>query len=306
MSACRASMATVPSLLDAAVAARGAKEAFVASQQHVAWDNAELMTHVDAVARGLVELGYKKGSKLAVWMTNEAENLCVQYAAVKAGVIVLSLDPVLSAEAVGKVLQEENCRGLVYSDRFEGQLRTESVQKLLPEMGSGSWGDTVSSKRFRSLRHVVTTSFDPAAGVTQYAEFPVYGTTDDFLPEVSAAVADDDVAIVTYTVGPDADTPVLVKSHTHAQLAEAADVQVKEMALSAADTLVVTAPLSGAGFTAALAGAVTGAKVVLPTREFNHETAEEVLSTVQATALAGAADHIGMIPAAHDLKTAAL
>lgn len=38
----RAGMATVPSVLDGNVAEWGAKEAFVASQQRVAWDNAEL------------------------------------------------------------------------------------------------------------------------------------------------------------------------------------------------------------------------------------------------------------------------
>ena len=230
--------------------------------------------------------------------------LCVQYAATKVGVVVVGLDPALSAKAVGKVLKDESCRGLVFSDRYNGQQRTPTVQELLPELSAGSWGDMVASKQFRSLRHVITSSFDAARGVTQFAEFPVYGTTDDFLPEVAAAVSDSDVAVVSYGAGADADTPVKGKASTHAELMDAASSHVDALKLTAHDTLVVTAPLSGAGFTAALAGAIAGAKVVLPTREFNADAVAKAAAMTHATALVGAADHVGAVGG--DLKTAAV
>lgn len=51
--------------------------------------------------------------------------------------------------------------------------------------------------------------------MTQFTEFPVYGSQDGVLERVAGHLADSDVVSVSYTVGANADTPVKGASATH-------------------------------------------------------------------------------------------
>ncbi len=51
--------------------------------------------------------------------------------------------------------------------------------------------------------------------MTQFTEFPVYGSQDGVLERVATHLADTDVVSVSYTVGANADTPVKGASSTH-------------------------------------------------------------------------------------------
>ncbi len=56
---------------------------------------------VYAYAQGLLEgLGVKKGSKIAVWMTDELEHVVLQYAAGLVGATLVEIDPKLGFDAV--------------------------------------------------------------------------------------------------------------------------------------------------------------------------------------------------------------
>ena len=58
-------------------------------------------------------------------------------------------------------------------------------------------------------------SFAHPTGMTQFTEFPVYGSQDGVLERVATHLADTDVVSVSYTVGANADTPVKGASSTH-------------------------------------------------------------------------------------------
>lgn len=223
---------------------------------------------VDSFARGLLLNGYKKGSKLAVWMSNETEHVCssrvnlscqpvmpcvpcvvrqlvVQLAAARIGVTVISIDPSVGVKGVEcvicvywvpltwrycccwfrSVLKAENCRGLVFSERYNGEHRAAALHAAIPEIDATLPGQTFASKRIRSMRHVVSTGFDEfegtafriecgavaglvyvlsLAGMNYYREFPMAGDLQSFDAAV-AAVSDADVALIQYVPATNAD-----------------------------------------------------------------------------------------------------
>lgn len=77
-------------------------------------------TNVNAFAAGLLELGYKKGTKLAVWLGNEVEQVVAVLAACKIGATVVSLDPALSTDAALYVvyIPAISCSPLVVSSKL--------------------------------------------------------------------------------------------------------------------------------------------------------------------------------------------
>ena len=48
---------------------------------------------VDRIARGLLSLGVEKGDRVGIWSPNCAEWAIVQYAAAKAGAILVNINP---------------------------------------------------------------------------------------------------------------------------------------------------------------------------------------------------------------------
>lgn len=62
------------------------------------------------------------------------------------------------------ILTEEGCRGLMYSERYKGARRSDSLPELFPELETAIWGDSIHSKAFRSLKHLITTDFEAPNG----------------------------------------------------------------------------------------------------------------------------------------------
>jgi hypothetical protein len=180
--------------------------------------------------------------------------LVVQLGAARVGVTVVSIDPSVGVKGVEyvcvvmdavdcglfvrlsvpgmarSVLKSENCRGLVFSERYNGEHRAAALHSAIPEIDATLPGKTFASKRLRSMRHVVSTGFDAFegavalqwsvwcgvswsgavmgalvhAGMNYYREFPMAGDLVEFDAAV-AAVSDSDVALVQYVPANNAD-----------------------------------------------------------------------------------------------------
>src|SRR6266567_1606629 len=63
----------------------------------IRWSYAELRERVNAVARGLMALGLQKGEHIAVWAANLPEWVLLEFAAAKAGLVLVTVNPVYRA-----------------------------------------------------------------------------------------------------------------------------------------------------------------------------------------------------------------
>ena len=78
----------------------------------IRWNYAEYRARIDAVARGLMALGLQKGDHVAVWAANLPEWLLLEFATAKAGLVLVTVNPVYRAAELEYVLKQgdvKNC-----------------------------------------------------------------------------------------------------------------------------------------------------------------------------------------------------
>ncbi len=83
----------------------------------IRWTYREYRERVNAVARGLMALGLKKGEHIAVWAINLPEWPLLELAASKAGLVLVTINPVLRAKEIEYILQNGDVAALFFIAR---------------------------------------------------------------------------------------------------------------------------------------------------------------------------------------------
>src|SRR4051812_26048756 len=67
--------------------------ALISRHQGIRWTYRDLKTRVDAIATGLLAAGLQPPDRIGIWAPNCAEWLVTQYAAAKAGLVLVNINP---------------------------------------------------------------------------------------------------------------------------------------------------------------------------------------------------------------------
>ena len=126
--------ATIGAFLDGAAARDGNCPAVMCAEQGVRWSFAELKAKADAFAVGLLELGVEPGDRLGLWSPNRAEWVAVQFAAAKAGLILVNINPAYRVSELEHVLRVSGCKILVTGFRHKSSDYPAMVAQLIPEL----------------------------------------------------------------------------------------------------------------------------------------------------------------------------
>jgi fatty-acyl-CoA synthase len=161
---------TVGAYLDEIAAVHGQREALISCGQGIRWTYAELQRYADHLAAGFLELGLVPGDRLGIWSPNRAEWAVVQFAAAKAGLILVNINPAYRVLELEHVLRTAGCKALVTAARFKSSDYLEMIEILAPGLARGA--STLASERLPSLRHVI---------VLDEGENPVYMSYRDLL-----------------------------------------------------------------------------------------------------------------------------
>src|SRR3984957_18977156 len=84
---------TIGRSLDAAARRWGKREALVSPSHGVRWAWQELTQPGEALAAGLLALGLERGARIGIWSLNRPEWTLTQFAAAKAGLILVTINP---------------------------------------------------------------------------------------------------------------------------------------------------------------------------------------------------------------------
>ena len=84
---------TIGHALDKAVARWGDREALVSPSHNVRWTWKEFAERVDALAAGFLALGLQRGERIGIWSLNRPEWTLTQFAAARAGLILVTINP---------------------------------------------------------------------------------------------------------------------------------------------------------------------------------------------------------------------
>ena len=191
---------TIGAALDDVAASCGDQEALVSVGQGLRWTYAQLKQQADHFAAGLIELDLEPGDRLGIWSPNCAEWVAVQFAAAKAGLILVNINPAYRISELEHVLQAAGCKALVIARRFKSSDYLAMTETLVPEFRRGR--EPIACHRLPVLRRVIVLDGTEGDGYLLYADVMAIGR--DAGPDRLAATARprfDDAVNIQFTSG---------------------------------------------------------------------------------------------------------
>ena len=173
----------------------------------IRWTYAEYRARVNAVAKGLMALGFQKGDHIAIWAANLPEWLLLMFGAAKAGLVLVTINPVYRAAELEYVLKQGDVKALFFMAQVRDHNCLATVRSMVMP---GERNGEVSSERLPALRYVCLMGMPPKGLLEQnewrpttFREVVAGGTSvsEEALRERQASVQPLDPAWIMYTSG---------------------------------------------------------------------------------------------------------
>jgi fatty-acyl-CoA synthase len=174
---------------------------------NIRWTYLDYRDKANAVAKGLIALGLQKGDHLAILAANVPDWPLLMMAAAKAGLVLVTINPLLRAAEIEYILKQGDVRALFFMARVRDYDHLATIRALTTP---GSKHGEVTSEHFPLLRHVSLLGMPPAGLMQQEGRRPTLlsevitagaQVSDTALAERQDSVSPSDPAILMYTSG---------------------------------------------------------------------------------------------------------
>ncbi|HEY2707351.1 MAG TPA: AMP-binding protein [Caulobacteraceae bacterium] len=279
---------TIGQALDAAAITWRGREALVSSHQNIRWTWAELAHRADAFAAGLLALGLEPGDRVGIWSPNCAEWVVAQFAAAKAGVILVTINPAYRLSELEYTLNKVGVRALIAAERFKTSDYAGMVETLCPELPDAFPG-ALNAARTPTLRAAIKIGGDVRPGWFDFDDiFDLAEPGHDLrLAEIGAELSPNDAINIQFTSG----TTGLPKGATltHRNILNNGYFVGLAQQLGPEDRICIPVPLYHCfGMVMANMAAVThGSTMVYPSPAFDPEAALDAIAKERCTSLYG-------------------
>ncbi|KRB78584.1 AMP-binding protein [Nocardioides sp. Root190] len=262
---------TIGANLERTVARWPEREALVEVASGRRWTWREFDRAVDDVARGLIAAGIAAGDRVGMWAPNCAEWTIVQFAAAKAGAVLVNVNPSYRTHELAYAVNQSGLRLLLAATRF----RTSDYRAMVEEV--------VAAGEVPGLeRTVYVDSSDWAALIEAGA-----GLAEDALGERQATLEPEDPINIQYTSG----TTGFPKGATlsHRNILNNGFFVTELIGFSETDRLCIPVPFYHCfGMVMANLGCVThGATMVIPAPGFDPSITLRAVQEERCTAVYG-------------------
>ena len=122
---------------------------------------------VDALAAGLLALGLERGDRIGIWSLNRPEWTLTQFAAAKAGLILVTINPAYRLSELEFALDKVGCSAIVTATAFKTSNYMEMLNTLLPELATSPPGE-LRAARLPQLRTVIQIGGPRAPGTIAF------------------------------------------------------------------------------------------------------------------------------------------
>jgi fatty-acyl-CoA synthase len=178
------------------------REAIVACESGARMSYAQLNSAAEEFGAGLLALGLRPGERIGIWSPNCAEWAVTQYAAAKAGLILVNINPAYRRHELEFVLNKVGCSALVVAARFKSSDYLGMLLELAPELTRCEPGALSAHKlpRLKLVISIEATQFDgfvPFSDVATRAQ----ESDRDALRQIGASLRPHDPVNIQFTSG---------------------------------------------------------------------------------------------------------
>lgn len=279
---------TIPDLLKTTVHRFADNQAAVFCEQAVRWTYSELDEAVDALAGGLLELGFSKGDRIGVWSPNRYEWLLAQFATARLGIILVNINPAYRLFELEYALNKVGCSGLITARSFKTSNYADMLQSIAPELARCQPG-RLHAEKLPHLRTIICMGDEVPPGMLAFDEVMATGRTVSAaqLDAISETLDRNEPINIQFTSG----TTGLPKGAclTHRNIVNNAHFVTAAMNFTETDRLCIPVPFYHCfGMVMGTLGCVTkGSTMVVPGEGFEPEATLKAVSDEKCTALYG-------------------
>lgn len=177
-------------------------DAVVSVHQNKRLTYRELQAQVNAFACSLLKLGLRKGDRLAIWSPNCVEWTITQFAAFKAGIILVNLNPAYKSNELEYVLNKVSCKGLVIGSQFKTTNYQAILTHIAPELPHAV-NKVLFSECLPYLKHVIKIDQQEHPGIHRFDDLLVSPSQKqlDELTNISNELQFDETINIQFTSG---------------------------------------------------------------------------------------------------------
>ena len=279
---------TIGRSLDSAARRWGDREALVSPSHTVRWTWKELAERVDALAAGFLALGLERGERIGIWSLNRPEWTLTQFAAAKAGLILVTINPAYRLSELEFALHKVGCAAIVSATAFKTSNYIEMLNTLMPELASAEPG-ALRAARLPQLRAVIQLGGPLCPGTIPFDEVARTGGDRhrDQLITLGETLQFDDPVNIQFTSGTTGSPKGVTL--THHNILNNGYFVGRAMRLTEADRICIPVPLYHCfGMVMGNLAAVTlGAAMVYPGEGFDPLATLKTVEAERCTALYG-------------------
>ena len=276
---------TVDEVLRGAAMEMPEHRAVVAVHQEISYSFAEFDREVERTAQGMAACGLRPGERIGIWSPNRVEWLLTLFAAARAGLILVNINPAFRSAELEFALRHVGCAALVFAPRFKASDYSQMLGTLLPELAHCPPG-RLSCPSFPALRLLIDMSERPLPGAISFGALMALGDapTATALP---GRIEADEIFNIQFTSGTTG-TPKGA-ALTHFNIVNNGFFVGEGMRLTPEDRVCIPVPLYHCfGMVLGVLAAMThGAASILPSEGFDAESVLNAVSRLRCTALHG-------------------
>ena len=162
----------------------------------------EFDERADTFARGLLEIGVTKGSKIGVWAKNVPDWMTFMFAAAKIGAVLVTVNTNYKSAEVEYIMRNADIHTMCMVNGYRDSDYVQIMYDLVPELRTAPRG-ALRSGRFPELRNVVYIGQEKQRGMYNTSELMMLGrlSGNDALEAAKKRVGPHDEINMQYTSG---------------------------------------------------------------------------------------------------------
>jgi fatty-acyl-CoA synthase len=279
---------TIGEALSNAAVKYGDHEALISAHQNVRLSYRQLCEQAEVLAANLLSLGLHTGDRIGIWAPNCVEWALTQFAAAKAGLILVNINPAYRLYELEYALNKVECRALVLAESFKTSKYFEMIQALAPELESNTAGKLKSAK-LPHLQYVIGFGAAAPAGFVDFNDLTKTASGDarQKLAAIEKSLSPDDAMNIQFTSGTTGSPKGATL--THANILNNGFFVGAAMELEPKDRICIPVPLYHCfGMVMGNLGCLThGATMIYPAPAFDPESVLKTVEEEKCTVLYG-------------------